>query len=74
VALIDAGGMRGGGHQRRATRRLTGALRAIDYAAARGLGTIIHNQPLGIGTAMHAHLAAAPFDRLGHDPSSWRAT
>ena len=46
---------------------ITGALRAIDYAAARGLGTIIHNQPLGIGTAMHAHLAAARFDRLGHD-------
>ena len=23
-------------------------------------------QPLGIGAAMHAHLAAARFDRLGH--------
>jgi muconate cycloisomerase len=47
---------------------ITGALRAIDYAAARGMGTIIHNQPLGIGTAAHAHVAVARWDRLGHAP------
>jgi L-alanine-DL-glutamate epimerase-like enolase superfamily enzyme len=32
------------------------------------MGTIIHNQPLGIGTAAHAHIAAARWDRLGHAP------
>ena len=32
------------------------------------MGTIIHNQPLGIGTAAHAHVAAARWDRLGHAP------
>lgn len=47
---------------------ITGALRAIDYAAARGVGTVIHNQSLGIGTATHAHIAAARHDRLGHAP------
>ena len=67
VALIDAGGCGVVGINGERPGGLTGALRAIDYAAARGMGTIIHNQPLGIGTAMHAHLAAARFDRLGHD-------
>ena len=67
VALIDAGGCGVVGINGERPGGLTGALRAIDYAAARGMGTIIHNQPLGIGTATHAHLAAARFDRLGHD-------
>lgn len=67
VALIDAGGSGVVGINGERPGGVTGALRAIDYAAARGLGTIIHNQPLGIGTAMHAHVAAARFDRLGHD-------
>lgn len=66
VALIDAGGCGVVGINGERPGGVTGALRAIDYAAARGLGTIIHNQPLGIGTATHAHIAAARFDRLGH--------
>ena len=67
VALIEAGGCGVVGINTERPGGITGALRAIDYAAARGLGTIIHNQPLGIGTAAHAHLAAARADRLGHD-------
>jgi O-succinylbenzoate synthase len=46
---------------------LVPALALIDYASARGLGSIIHNQPLGLGTAHLAHLAAARYDQLGHD-------
>lgn len=68
VSLIDAGGMGVLGINTERPGGITGALRAIDYAAARGLGTIIHNQPLGIGTAAHAHIAAARWDRLGHSP------
>ena len=68
VALTDAGGMGIMGINAERPGGVTGALRAIDYAAARGMGTIIHNQPLGIGTAVHAHIAAARFDRLGHSP------
>ncbi len=68
VGLIEAGGMGVVGINAERPGGLTGALRMVDYAAARGIGTIIHNQPLGIGTAMHAHLAAARWDRLGHDP------
>lgn len=67
VALIESGGCGVVGINTERPGGLTGALRAIDYAAARGMGTIIHNQPLGIGTAAHAHLAAARADRLGHD-------
>jgi muconate cycloisomerase len=47
---------------------VTNALKAIDYAKAHGMGTIIHNQPLGIASAMHVHLAAARFQDLGHAP------
>jgi muconate cycloisomerase len=67
VALIEMGGCRVMGINTERPGGLTAALRAIDYAAARGLGTIVHNQPLGIGTAAHLHLATARFDRLGHD-------
>jgi len=68
VALLEAGGMGVVGINTERPGGLTNALRMIDYAAARGIGTIIHNQPLGLGTAAHAHLAAARWDRLGHVP------
>ena len=45
---------------------ITQALRAIDYAAARGIGTILHNQPLGIASAAQVHLGAARASVLGH--------
>lgn len=47
---------------------VTNALRAIDYAEQRGLGAVIHNQSLGIGSAVQIHLAAARLHALGHDP------
>lgn len=47
---------------------ITNALKAIAYAESLGLGTIIHNQPLGIASAMHIHLATAKFHSLGHAP------
>ncbi len=42
------------------------ALKAMDYASLRGMGIIIHNQPLGIASAVHVHLAAARYHSLGH--------
>lgn len=45
---------------------ITLALRAIDYAARRGLGTVLHNQPLGIASAAQVHLGAARASVLGH--------
>ncbi|MBK8332578.1 MAG: hypothetical protein IPL07_09365 [Acidimicrobiaceae bacterium] len=54
VALVEAGGCGVVGINGERPGGITAALRAIDFASARGLGTIIHNQPLGIGAAMHA--------------------
>jgi muconate cycloisomerase len=45
---------------------VTNALRAISYAEQRGLGAVLHNQPLGIASAMHSHIAAAKHHSLGH--------
>ena len=45
---------------------VTSALRAIAYAEQRGLGCVLHNQPCGIASAMHIHLAAAKHHALGH--------
>ncbi len=45
---------------------VTNALRAITYAEQRGMGVVIHNQTLGIASAMQIHLAAARHDSLGH--------
>src|SRR5262249_40624977 len=45
---------------------ITEALRAIDYAAERGIGTILHNQPLGIASAAQVHLGAARASVLRH--------
>lgn len=45
---------------------VTNALRAITYAEQRGLGSVIHNQSLGIASAMQIHLAAARHHSLGH--------
>ncbi|MFX0137524.1 MAG: mandelate racemase/muconate lactonizing enzyme family protein [Candidatus Hodarchaeota archaeon] len=40
---------------------VTNALRALDYAEQRGLGAVIHDQPLGIASAMHIHIATARY-------------
>jgi len=58
VAVLGANTERPGG--------LTLALRAIDHYAARGLGTVLHNQPLGIASAAQVHLGAARAAQLGH--------
>jgi len=45
---------------------VTNALKAINYAEQLGYGVVLHNQPLGISSAMTIHLAAARFHSLGH--------
>jgi muconate cycloisomerase len=67
VTLVEMGGCGVVGVNAERPGGLLPALQLIDYAAARGMGSIIHNQPLGIGTAVLAHLAAARYDVLGHD-------
>ncbi len=45
---------------------VTDALRAISYAELRGMSVCLHNQTLGIASAMQMHIAAARFHSLGH--------
>lgn len=66
VSLIEMGGCGVVGVNAERPGGLLPALQLIDCAAARGMGSIIHNQPLGIGTAVLAHLATARYDVLGH--------
>ena len=58
IGVLGVNGERPGG--------ITHALRAIDYVARRGMGTVLHNQPLGIGSAAQIHLGAARASVLGH--------
>jgi muconate cycloisomerase len=45
---------------------VTKALKALDYAKMRGLGVVLHNQPLGIASAMHIHFATAKYPFLDY--------
>ncbi|HME56099.1 MAG TPA: mandelate racemase/muconate lactonizing enzyme family protein [Candidatus Lokiarchaeia archaeon] len=47
---------------------VTKALEVLDIAKQRSMGAVIHNQTLGIASAMQLHLAAARYNDLGHDP------
>jgi muconate cycloisomerase len=66
MALLELGAVRMLGANTERPGGLTQALRAIDYAACRGIGTILHNQPLGIASAAQVHLGAARASVLGH--------
>jgi muconate cycloisomerase len=66
IALLELGAIGVLGVNTERPGGLTQALRAIDYAARRGIGTVLHNQPLGIASAAQVHLGAARAAVLGH--------
>ncbi|MCU0845641.1 MAG: mandelate racemase/muconate lactonizing enzyme family protein [Spirochaetes bacterium] len=66
ITLAQLGAVRVLGLNSERPGGVTMALRAIAIAESRGIGVVIHNQPLGIASAMHLHLAAARFHSLGH--------
>lgn len=66
VALLELGAVGVLGVNSERPGGITQALRAIDYAAARGVGTILHNQPLGIASAAQVHIGTARSLVLGH--------
>ncbi|MEX2684700.1 MAG: mandelate racemase/muconate lactonizing enzyme family protein [Candidatus Sigynarchaeota archaeon] len=68
VSLVELGAVRAIGINAERPGGTRPALKMIDYAAKKGLGTVIHSQPLGIASAMLAHVAAARHDVLGHAP------
>lgn len=67
ITLIELGAIRVVGINSERPGGVTNAIAAIDYANKRGMGAVIHNQTLGIASAMQIHLAAAKHDQLGHD-------
>jgi muconate cycloisomerase len=66
TALIELGAVGVLGVNTERPGGITQALRAIDYASQRGLGTVLHNQPLGIASAAQVLIGAARAPRLGH--------
>jgi muconate cycloisomerase len=66
VTLAELGGIGIVGLNSERPGGVTNAIRAIDYAEQRGMGAVIHNQTLGVATAMQIHLAAARHHSLGH--------
>jgi muconate cycloisomerase len=66
TALAALGAVRVLGANTERPGGITQALRAIDFAAERGMGTILHNQPLGIASAAQVHIGAARAAVLGH--------
>ena len=66
VTLVELGAVGVIGINSERPGGVTNALRAIGYAEQRGLGVVIHNQSLGIGSAMQLHVAAARHHGLGH--------
>ena len=45
---------------------VTNALKALNYAKSKGIGIVLHNQPLGIASAMHIHFHAANYNSIGY--------
>jgi muconate cycloisomerase len=45
---------------------VTKAIKALDYAICKGLSVVLHNQPLGIASAMHIHFHAANYYAIEH--------
>lgn len=67
TALVELGAVGVVGVNSERPGGITQALRAMDFAARRGLGIVLHNQPLGIASAAQIHLGAARALVLGHD-------
>lgn len=66
VTLAETGGVRCFGLNAERPGGMTAALKAIDYAAARGLDVVLHNQPSGIGSAVILHMHAARARDIRH--------
>ncbi|MFX0075235.1 MAG: mandelate racemase/muconate lactonizing enzyme family protein [Candidatus Hermodarchaeota archaeon] len=45
---------------------VTKAIKALNYAKMRGLDVVLHNQPLGIASAMHIHFNIAKYPYIDH--------
>lgn len=64
--LAEMGAVRTFGLNAERPGGMSRALKAIDYAAARGLDVVLHNQPSGIGSAIVLHMHAARARDIRH--------
>ncbi|NHI93089.1 MAG: mandelate racemase/muconate lactonizing enzyme family protein [Candidatus Lokiarchaeota archaeon] len=65
--LVELGGIGVLGINSERPGGVTNALKALDYANKIGMKALVHNQCLGIASAMLIHLVAAKFDLFTHD-------
>ncbi len=66
ISLVELGAVRVLGINSERPGGVTKALKAYSYAKMRGLGVVLHNQPLGIASAMHIHFHIAKFPYINH--------
>jgi len=66
ITLVELGAIEVVGINTERPGGVTNALKAIDYAKMNGLGVVLHNQPLGIASAVQTHIGAARYSSLGH--------
>jgi len=66
TALVELGAVGVLGVNTERPGGITQALAAIDMRRFRGMGTVLHNQPLGIASAAQVHIGAVRAGVLGH--------
>lgn len=66
VTLAEMGAVRAFGINPERPGGMSAAMKAIDYAAARGLDVVLHNQPSGLGSAVILHMHAARARHIRH--------
>jgi len=66
ITLVELGAVRVVGLNSDRPGGITKAIEAIHYAKMRGLDVVLHNQPLGIASAMQIHLHAAFCHSIHH--------
>ncbi|MCJ7651424.1 MAG: mandelate racemase/muconate lactonizing enzyme family protein [Candidatus Lokiarchaeota archaeon] len=66
ITLVELNAVRVLGINSERPGGVTRALKAIEYAKMRGIGVVLHNQPLGIASAMHIHLHAAKYNSIDY--------
>lgn len=66
VSLVEMQAVRVLGINSERPGGVTNALKALNYAKQRGIEVVLHNQPLGIASAMHIHFTAAKYHSIDH--------
>jgi muconate cycloisomerase len=66
ATLAEIGAVRVFGINTERPGGITKALKAMDYASMKGLGIVLHSQPLGISSAIHIHMTAARYDFIDY--------